>query len=101
MATTTDFAPANDTSSQVDPATEIIRDREKTWGGFMHLVRRFLIHMACILAALYCFIFAANPLGGAFFLAAAAVVLVYGIVTIPRAASKAEAEDRLGRDNLG
>jgi hypothetical protein len=101
MATITEFALSDDAPSQVDRTTEIIIDREKTWGGFMHLVRWFVFHIACILAALYCFIFAASPLGGAFLLAAATVVLIYGIATIPRAATKAEAQDKLGRNDLG
>jgi hypothetical protein len=75
------------------PNPEYVHAREETWGGFTHLVKWFIVHMALILAGLYDILMSDRAVSGAILLALAGFVLVYGAVTTPRAGRHSEMKE--------
>jgi hypothetical protein len=61
------------------------RPHEETWGGFRHLVKWFVFHMAALLSGLYFLGMTEQNDIGTLLIVFAVVLMIYGIVTIPRA----------------
>jgi hypothetical protein len=71
------------------PTVEEYRTHQKTYFGFKHLIKWAIAHFAFLLLSLYTFLIQGNVQGGVVFLMAAAVVLIYGIITTPKSAEEA------------
>lgn len=65
---------------------------EKTFHGFLHVVRWFLMHIALLLSGLYFGVIQGAVAGAWFLIAVAIVALGMGLLTTPRA-SRRESED--------
>lgn len=76
--------PQNDTSM----AGEIYTARSRTYRGFVHMIKWFVIHSALILFGLLLFRYQEGASGGFTFIAAGVAALAYGIGTTSRAAAK-------------
>lgn len=73
----------------VEVESEEVARHLKRWHVFAHLTKWFAIHAAVGLVGIFFLLMDNMPLG-AFFLAAGAAVLVYGVATVPRAAPRAD-----------
>lgn len=62
------------------------RDHARTYYAFLHLLRWIVAHLFIVLAAVYCFGVANQPLLGTAILILAFAVAIFGIVTTPSAA---------------
>jgi len=76
--------PHNDT----DKAEELYASRRRTYRGFLHMTRWFVIHAALILFGLLLFRFQEGASGGFIFIAAGVAALAYGMGTTARAVAK-------------
>jgi len=76
--------PRNDT----DMAEELYASRWRTYRGFLHMARWFVIHSALILFGLLLFRFQEGASGGFIFIAAGVAALAYGMGTTARAVAK-------------
>jgi hypothetical protein len=66
-------------------------EHERTFHGFMHIGRWFIVHLALLIVGLYAMVFGGAAVFGAFLIALAAIALGYGIISTPEAAER-EAE---------
>lgn len=57
----------------------------RTYNGFLHLLKWFVVHLALLLPALFCFIVVGQPVAGAVLLVIAVVAFGYGVVSLPSA----------------
>lgn len=65
-------------------------EHEKTYAGFLHLLKWFIIHLALDVVALYFLVIQASAGVGAVLLLVAFVALGYGIARTPSARRHAE-----------
>lgn len=63
-------------------------EHERTFHGFMHLGRWFILHLALLLSGLYAMVYGGANTFGAFLIMLAVVAFGYGIVSTPEAAEK-------------
>lgn len=79
----------------VDPAIEepnpVQRDAEyrehtRTYNGFLHLTKWFLIHIPLLLLGIYAMTLGGSMAGGVVLIVVGIAALVYGILTTPRSA---------------
>jgi len=79
-------------SAEVEPAQESAMDyrqHERTYTGFVHLIKWFVIHMTFDLVGLYFAIIEGNPLGALVFVALGTAIVVFGVLSTPKAAEEA------------
>jgi hypothetical protein len=76
--------PENDTHM----AEALYVSRSRTYRGFLHMTRWFVIHAALILFGLLLFSFQEGASGGFIFIAAGVAALAYGMGTTARAVAK-------------
>lgn len=67
---------------RVEPPAMDYAAHKRQYNRFVHLLKWFIIHMALLLTALYCFIIIGEAMTGAFFLVLALAAFVYGILTV-------------------
>lgn len=63
-------------------------EHEKTFHGFMHLGRWFIVHLALLILGLYAMVFGGAGVFGGFLILLALIALGYGIISTPEAAEK-------------
>ena len=82
--------PQNDArlANDTDTAEELYTSRQRTYRGFLHMTKWFVIHAALILFGLLLLRFQESASAGFIFIAAGVAALAYGMGTTARAVAK-------------